>query len=398
VRDARDHGVVVLPPDVNRSAWDCTLEELPLGPRAPLPASESSKQEDADKDVRGPIKRSLALRLGFRQITGAAEAEMKKLVERRGAGYHDVADLWRRGGLSRRQIEVLSRADAFGSLALSRRDALWSARALHDEQLPLFDPGPRASLPASSSLDIPDADKDVRGPEDMEPTVTLPAMRLGEQVVDDYHSLRMSLRRHPMALLRPHLDPAIAPSRDLAILPLQRPASVAGLVLVRQRPGTASGTVFITLEDETGIANAIVWSHVFERYRLTIMGARLLRIDGRLQREGKPEEGQVIHIVAEHFTDCSHLLDTLTALDGDSPPGPDTTASPYLPFLALPERRRRDSSTHTPPRIEPRPAQTEFVVPVSHADEARGGSMDNREKLGLLPHRPRIPVQSRDFH
>ena len=160
VRDAREHEVEVRPPDVNASDWDCTLEP-------------------------GRNNRC-ALRLGLRQVTGLAEDDVKRLVERRTEPYRDPADLWRRSGLTKRQIVALARADAFASLGLSRRDVLWAVRGFSDAPLPLLD-GPT----------------EVR---DLEPAVTLPTLTLGEQVVDDYAAISMSLRSHPLALLRPALS------------------------------------------------------------------------------------------------------------------------------------------------------------------------------------------------
>jgi len=168
VRDAREHKVDVRPPDINASDWDCTLEP----PTLPSPAGG------------GPGRGRCALRLGFRQVTGLAEDDMKRMVERRTTPYRDPADLWRRGGLTKRQILALARADAFASLGLTRRDVLWAVRAFSEASLPLLD---------------------ARPVKDREPAVTLPALTLGEQVVDDYASFAMSLRAHPLSLLRPML-------------------------------------------------------------------------------------------------------------------------------------------------------------------------------------------------
>ncbi|MDP1752961.1 MAG: error-prone DNA polymerase, partial [Reyranella sp.] len=228
VRDAREHKVVVRPPDVNASDWDCTLEP-----------NQNNR---------------CALRLGLRQVTGLAEVDAKRLIERRTEPYRDPADLWRRSGLTKRQIIALARADAFASLGLSRRDVLWAVRGFSDVRLPLLDSQPRV--------------------RNLEPTVTLPLLTLGEQVVDDYGSFSMSLRSHPLALLRPALTQkgvsgtvALAQSKNGDVFTL------AGLVLVRQRPGTASGVVFVTIEDESGIANLVVWPKVFEAHRRIVMGS-----------------------------------------------------------------------------------------------------------------------------
>ena len=251
VRDAREHGVALRAVDVNASQWDCTLEEG-------------------------------ALRLGLRQVVGLSEAEAGLLVGRRGAGYDSPHALWRRGGVKRATLETLADADAFGSMGLRRREALWAVRAFGPNPPPLLADLPMTEAPAA-----------------------LPPMALGEEVVEDYRVLRLSLKAHPLALLRPRLG-ELLPAAQLAG---RRPGrvSVAGLVLVRQRPGTAGGVIFITLEDETGVANIIVWPPLFERYRQAILTGRLLQVDGRLQRQER-----VIHVVAERIGDLSPLLGGLT--------------------------------------------------------------------------------------
>ena len=186
---------------------------------------------------------------------------MKRMVERRTTPYRDPADLWRRGGLTKRQILALARADAFASMGLTRRDVLWAVRAFSEASLPLLDAQPAA--------------------RDLEPSVTLPKLTLGEQVVDDYVTISMSLRAHPLQLLRPMLSERRMSHSERCAMPATATASrMAGLVLVRQRPGTASGVVFVTLEDEFGIANLVVWPKVFEAHRRIVMGARLLGVAG----------------------------------------------------------------------------------------------------------------------
>ncbi|MTJ82153.1 MAG: DNA polymerase III subunit alpha [Telmatospirillum sp.] len=264
VRDARAHGVPVRPVDVNASQWDCTLEP--------------------DGGAGG-----LALRLGLRQISGLARAEADALVAVRGDGYLSPHDLWRRASPGRAAMEALGAADAFASLGLSRRDALWTLRALTAPPPPLF---------AAAGVDAPAGG----------PPVRLPAMSLGEEVVEDYGRLRLSLKAHPMALLRPAFDGlGVVPAERLARLRPGR-GSVAGLGLVRQRPGTAQGVVFLTLEDETGVANAIVWPALADSARVPLLGAALMQVDGRLQRQGA-----VIHVVAERLTDRTGYLASLTA-------------------------------------------------------------------------------------
>jgi len=280
VRDARAHGVEVLDVDVNTSTWDCTLE----------PASGSHKGR--------------ALRLGFREIKGFPEAAAACIVASRDGGYRSIADLQRRAGLSKAVLERLARADAYRSMDVSRRRAAWDIRALKDAPLPLF-------------AALTEGGEGVH-PATREPAIRLPAMRMGEQVVEDYATLRMSLRCHPLALLRPELEArGVVPCTRLGDLTPERPVTVAGLVLARQRPGTAKGVIFMTLEDETGIANLIVWADVFERFRRTVVSARLLICTGRLQREGL-----VIHIIANRLEDCSERLDGLVDLGREAePPG-----------------------------------------------------------------------------
>ena len=200
--------------------------------------------------------------------------------------YRDPADLWRRSGLTKRQIVALARADAFASLGLSRRDVLWAVRGFSDAKLPLLD-GPGEL-------------------RDLEPKVALPSLTLGEQVVDDYGSFSMSLRSHPLALLRPRFaERGVSPTEVLKTSKNEDEFILAGLVLVRQRPGTASGVVFVTIEDEHGIANLVVWPKVFEAHRRIVMGSRLLGVRGHVQREGL-----VIHLVAEELWDWSAELDS----------------------------------------------------------------------------------------
>ncbi|HZT51809.1 MAG TPA: error-prone DNA polymerase [Stellaceae bacterium] len=271
VRDAREHGVAVRPVDVNRSDWDCTLEPA----AEPSPHPERSTEGARSKDA------AFALRLGLRQVRGLAEADAGKLVAARDRPYRQPAELLRRAGLTRGALERLAAADAFGSLGLDRRQALWAVRALGGAPLPLF-----AGLAEESA-----------------PEPALPTMALGEQVAVDYVTLGLSLKRHPMALLRARLDRAVVPAARLAALPPDGRVRVAGLVLVRQRPGSAAGVIFMTLEDESGVANLVVWPPVFERFRRTVMTARLVECRGRLQREG-----EVIHVIAERLDDRSALL------------------------------------------------------------------------------------------
>ncbi|HBS36114.1 MAG TPA: error-prone DNA polymerase, partial [Parvularcula sp.] len=204
-----------------------------------------------------------------------------------GKGFDSLRDVWLRGGLSPASIERLAQADAFRSLGLDRREALWAARALNrvggEEDLPLFG---RAAMTAR------------------EADVHLPALRLGEHVVEDYRSLRLSLKAHPAALVRDELTVLGVTEADrLAALKDGARVRTAGLVLVRQRPDTASGVIFMTLQDETNIANIIVWPATFERFRAEVLGARLCAIDGKIQNEHG-----IVHVIAERVHDFSPLL------------------------------------------------------------------------------------------
>ena len=308
VRDAREHGVTALPPDVNLSDWDATLEIDP-------------------DSARGPA-RGMALRIGLRQIKGLSEEDGKRLVAERGNGYRDAIALWRRSGLKPTMLEALARADAFGSMGLNRRQALWAVKGLGAAPLPLF--------AAAGEME--------RGEE---PEVALPDMAIGEEVVEDYSWLRLSLKCHPLALLRSAMAAAGAiPTAQVLETPAETRVTVAGLVLVRQRPGSAKGVIFITVEDETGVANIIVWPKAFEKFRRIVLTARLLRITGRLQREGI-----VAHIVADKLEDLSDRLDALTELDDFAltvSPADEVKRNVDLDTRAAALRRRRP----TPP---PRP-------------------------------------------
>ncbi|WP_454852805.1 error-prone DNA polymerase [Rhizobium binxianense] len=283
VRDAREHGVKILPVDINDSDWDCTLEEA---------AFDRNSVDFRHVQLRDHVKTERAVRLGFRQVKGLAEADMEALVENRGERYTSVRDLWLRSGLPKSAIERLADADAFRSIGLSRREALWAVRALDvksaAEELPLFGPVRHIDLQP-------------------EPETRLPEMLPGEQVIEDYRYLSLSLKAHPVSFLRRQLREAdVTRNVDLLTVPNGRRVTIAGLVLVRQRPGSAKGVIFMTLEDETGVANAIVWKKTFDKYRSVVMGARLVRIRGRLQ-----SQSGVIHTVVEHIEDMTPLLGIL---------------------------------------------------------------------------------------
>jgi len=293
VRDARQHGVEVREADVNFSEWDCTLESMP-------------------PDAR----HRYSVRLGFRQIQGLSEEEIKRLVAARGNGYAGIERLAVVAGVSRFTIERLAEADAFRSLGLDRRAALWAARRLDT-----------IGIKRTATKKIKKADQDPAAHADLlpllaphasdelfpEPQVMLPAMPLCEHVAEDYVATGLSLKAHPISFFRDRLaklgviDNAEHRSDKL---PQGSMVTVAGLVLIRQMPGTAKGVVFATLEDETDIANIIVWPKVFEKNRRTVMTARFLVVRGRLQRVGL-----VVHVVAQSFVDLSAELRRLR--DGD---------------------------------------------------------------------------------
>jgi error-prone DNA polymerase len=271
VRDAKEHGVEVRPVDIAASDWDHTLE--PLDP--------------SDGGHGG-----FALRLGFRQVKGLREEDAKELVAARTAG--DAATmrlLWQSNGkLKRAAFEKLADGDGWNGIGLKRRDALWAASGLGEKPLPLFAAATR-----------PDATT--------EPAVALPAMSLGEEVTADYNHLRLSLKAHPLSLLRAKLKrERVLRNRDLATLKDGQRAKLAGIVLVRQQPGTAKGVIFMTLEDETGVANIVLWPDIFARFRRVAVNSRVLGVEGKVQRDAS---GYVIHVIADRLVDLSPRLAAL---------------------------------------------------------------------------------------
>ncbi|HUO94556.1 MAG TPA: error-prone DNA polymerase, partial [Rhizomicrobium sp.] len=322
VRDARAHGVEIRPVDVNYSSWDCTLE----APSLPSPASG------------GRLNGGHAVRLGFRQIHGLNKDELEKLVVARGNGFASIERLAATAGISRFTIERLAEADAFRSLGLDRRAALWAARRL--DMI-----GARPPRKAKPAVDDTSANNDsgilplltAHLSDELfpEPEVALPAMALSEHVVEDYVATGLSLKAHPAGFFRDRLIALGAiPNTQLRgdAVPQDSCVTVAGLVLVRQRPGTSKGVVFMTLEDETDIANIIVWPKVFEQNRRLVMTARFLAVRGRLQRVGL-----VVHVVAESFTDLSSLLPWLR--DGGDLFSPKLSGGP-IPDEPIPLRSR----------------------------------------------------------
>ena len=340
VRDAREHGVEAREVDVNLSDWDCTLE----------PAASGSRP---------------ALRLGLRQIDGLPEDEAGKIVNVRGQAslFTHTHDLWLRARVRLATLGKLAAADAFRSLGLDRRQALWEVKALGSvEPLPLF-----------SWSETREAG--------LEPEVALPAMPLSEHVVNDYQTLRLSLKAHPMSFLRAHLNrphsgaatssrkraPRILSCDELRGVKDGAYVSVAGVVLVRQRPGSAKGVVFMTIEDETGIANAVVWPKTLERFRKVVMGARLIVIHGRIQRHE-----DIIHVVSQRLEDRSDWLRLL------SEHGPEMKAPlANADHVKSPDIRAEQPGLHNG---HPRWSQTPRDPRLTHPRDAR-----------IIP-------KSRDFH
>jgi DNA-directed DNA polymerase III PolC len=365
VRDAQEHGVEVRPVDINYSCWDNTLEpsSCPRLSRASTSSLRHFSEPDVDaRDKRGhddmeglpsilprlaprhaemadDIRTTHAVRLGFRQISGFSKDDGVAIEQCRGAGFDSIRDLWLRSALKPSVLERLATADAFRSLGLDRRQALWAVRALRrtgdKDDLPLF---ARTASPA------------------LEPDVALPPMRIGEQVVEDYRHLHLSLKAHPVSFLRREFDRrGILRHEQLATMPSGPRVTVAGLVLVRQRPGSANGVIFMTLEDETAVANTIVWPKIFETFRPVVLGARLVSVTGKLQNEYG-----VIHVVADRIDDLSALLKRLAddagcveaLAHGDHvkrSSAPDWRTSPHVAI---------------PPLIEPAPAFAEEFAPV----------------------------------
>ncbi|WP_439625030.1 error-prone DNA polymerase [Shinella sp.] len=324
VRDAQEHGVEVRPVCVNESRWDCTLEPT----------------ED---------KGRFAVRLGLRLIKGLNDKKLERFFgERSEEPFVSVDDLWRRAQLPVATLVELAEADAFRpSLGLARREALWAIRALRDEPLPLFVAAAEREAAVIAELD--------------EPAVALRPMTAGNEVVEDYGHVGLTLRAHPVSFLREDLQRQKILSCHVATNLRDRTrVETAGVILVRQRPGSAKGVIFVTLEDETGIANLVVWRKVFIAYRKVVMGASMLGVKGYIQREG-----EVVHVVAQHLTDLSGMLASVGHRDGPFP----------LPH------GRGDEFHHGSPPHDPRGAPKlakprNLVDGYGHIDEIRVKSRD----------------------
>ncbi|MCD2323245.1 error-prone DNA polymerase [Sphingomonas sp. IC-56] len=347
VRDAREHGVDVHPVCVNASEWDTSVMEAPTSPRVrPL---RFAGTEDDWTNLR-PI------RLGMRIVHGLDEAQSERIVKARAAGpFASVHDVWRRARVTVAALEKLARADAFQCFGHNRREALWAIKALGDVPLPLF-----AAADEREGQIQPEAE---------EAPVTLVPMTEGREVVEDYRATQLTLRAHPIAFLREGLArDRITPCGKLVeerapkdfLLKDGARITIAGIILVRQKPGSAK-SVFVTLEDETGIANAIVWERNFKIFRRIIMSATMIAVRGRVQREGL-----VVHVIAEEVIDLTHLLRQVGNAD--------------LPRLTAPSDGARNGGADPRTRKHWNPPPSRYG--------ALAGPYDDTV----------IPVKSRDFH
>lgn len=337
VRDAVQHNVCVLPVSAEYSYWDNTLEYGPHG--------------------------KLAVRLGFRQIKGFREEDGHWLAAARGNGYRSVEAIWRRAGLGRSSLSKLAGADAFAEYGLSRREALWVVQGLGgDAPLPLFE---------RNGEGLPDI------------RTILPSLSQEENVFEDYVSMRLSLRTHPVSLLRSVL-PASTFSKDLTNLPDGRWISIVGLVITRQRPGTASGVIFLTLEDEDHVANIVVWPKIFERNRKSVMAGRLLRIQGQLQREGA-----VTHVIARTIEDYSHLLDSLG--DTEMAGGKIDPSQDSMDEARRPVHDQRQPAKKFTPAAEAHSGEITNALQKARQASYGAGARHPREQAKKL-------FYSRDFH
>jgi error-prone DNA polymerase len=296
VQDAQQHGVMILPCDINISHWDCLLEE-----NATAEAQRRGGAEKCDSQIDSSLrlgvsassrfcskeawgKNGPSVRIGFRQIKGLRIVHAQQIIQSREkfGPFKSIEHFQQLTRLPRYAMHRLAEADAFSSLNLTRRQALWQVLALDDRNSPLFD--------------------DLAAPDSIDPN--LPAMPLGQEVMTDYSTTGLSLKEHPVALVRDQLrEKGITPAAQVINMPYGRWVRVAGLVLIRQRPGTASGIVFETLEDETGIVNLIVRPNIYDKYRLAARHSALLQAEGYVERQG-----QVVHVMAWKLEDLSHML------------------------------------------------------------------------------------------
>ena len=265
VQDAQKHGVEIRPVCVQTSLWDCTLE---------------------------PSGQFMAVRLGLRMAKGLGEMDAVRIVAGRGPGYASVEDVQRRAGVPMAALQRLAEADGFHALGVDRRAALWALRGLAGAPLPLF-----AAIA-----------------EPVEPAVSLAPMSEGRAVVEDYQTTGLSLRAHPVSFLRETLRRrGMVTCAGLARVQDGRRVMVPGIILVRQQPGSSKGVIFITIEDETGPANLILWHSQFEQQRRIVLSARMIACRGRVQ-----QESGVTHVIVEHLEDLTGLLRSVGEMDGVS--------------------------------------------------------------------------------
>jgi error-prone DNA polymerase len=322
---ARNHGVTCLPVDVNLSDWDNTVEQVPV---------EKEEQSDCQDQDLGRVDgaeqfgKYKPVRLGFRQVSGLRQEDCLLLLAGRTKLYPSINSL-QDAGLPLSALERLADADAFRSMGLDRRRALWEVSALADRPIGLF-----AGQPSETVYE----------------NIELPDMSLPEHVVQDYASMSLSLKAHPVSFVRENLQNLKnVAARDLSSQKNGAFVRVAGLVLVRQRPGTASGVCFITLEDETGTMNLIVWPSLFAEYRREILGSKLLMVEGHLQIEG-----QVIHVIVQRCHNLTSLLARLSPFSGEDQPGntpsPANQPGDNLPLLTLSRADEKDPVSPPDPR------------------------------------------------
>ncbi|RVJ14725.1 error-prone DNA polymerase [Sinorhizobium medicae] len=320
VRDAIEHGVAVRPVCANASRWDCTLE----------PTEDDSR---------------FAVRLGLRMVKNLANAHGAAIVAARAdQPFASIDDLWRRAGVPSAALVQVAEADGFRPpFGLARREALWAIKALRDEPLPLF-----AAAAARENEIVPEVN---------EPAVALRPMTAGSEVVEDYGHVGLTLRDHPLSFLREDLRRRrIVTCADAMATRDGRWLEAAGIVLVRQRPGSAKGVMFITLEDETGIANLVVWAKVFEANRSAVLSASMMAVRGRIQREG-----DVVHLVAQRITDLSADLASVGSRDAAFP----------LPH-GRGDQIRNGGSAPDPRELPPKGLRTrDIYIPDLHIDTIR---------------------------
>lgn len=284
IQDAQRHGVVVLPPDVSFSDWDSMLADSKLGSDSNFP-----RKLESDPNLRPPP----AVRLGLRQVGGLSEAGGKRIEEARAqAPFTTVEDLALRAQLDLKDLNALAAADALLSIAGHRRQQVWEAAAQ------LKAPGMLRQAPVN------------------EQALALPAAHEGEEIFFDYAAMGLTLRRHPVSLLREQLAKMrLLSASQLHDLPHNRRVGACGLVTVRQQPQTANGTIFVTIEDETGPVNVIVWKHVREKQREALLHSRLMAVRGVWQRD-VDSGGEVRHLIAEKLEDLTPLLGRLGRVGG----------------------------------------------------------------------------------